>query len=238
MLKKNCVHNYIPWRAVWNKNSRITPCRIDFDASNVTDSGYSLNDILAKGRNNVNKLVKIFIRWTSHVAALHTDVQKMCNTVKLQQEDCCLQRYLWEESLNPNNIFQEKIIQKMIYEVKSTGNQAEYALKLQKASPQSQFEYLDANEVIHKNVYVDDCLSGASTKEKAMQLADKIQIVLSRGSFSLKVFKYSGDPPLESSSSNSKIINIAGMKWYPQDDKLSLDIIDLNFNKNQRSKKL
>ena len=102
MLQEHPVQNYIPWRAVWKENSLSTPCRVVFDASSNTGSGFSLNDILVKGRNNMNKLVEIFIRWTTHAAALHTDVQKMYNTVKLQEEDWCLQRYLWEENLNPS----------------------------------------------------------------------------------------------------------------------------------------
>ena len=113
----------------------------------------------------------------------------------------------------------------MIYAIKSSGNQDEYALR--ETSPKSQYEYPVANKDIHKDVYVDDCLSGATKKEKVMQLADKIQIVLSRGVFSLKSFTFSGDPTLKSLSSNNKSINVAGIKWYPQDDQ----------NKKQRGKK-
>ena len=61
-LFDNPVKNYIPWRAVWKESSLSTPCRMVFDASQPTESGFSLNDILAKGRNNMNKLVEIFIR--------------------------------------------------------------------------------------------------------------------------------------------------------------------------------
>ena len=42
--------------------------------ASITYSGYSLTDILVKGRNNMNKLVKIFVRWTSYIAALHIDI--------------------------------------------------------------------------------------------------------------------------------------------------------------------
>ena len=56
MLQQNAIQYYIPWRAVWKGNSISTPCRVVFDASQATSSGYSLNDILAKGRNNLNKL--------------------------------------------------------------------------------------------------------------------------------------------------------------------------------------
>ena len=42
MLNQSSVQNYIPWRAVWNKNSLSTPCRTVFDASHPTPTGYSL----------------------------------------------------------------------------------------------------------------------------------------------------------------------------------------------------
>jgi len=59
-LAEHQTQNFIPWRAVWKGNSVSTPCRIVFDASQATSSGYSLNDILAKGKNNLN-LVAICI---------------------------------------------------------------------------------------------------------------------------------------------------------------------------------
>ena len=63
MLKSNEIQNYIQWRIVWKDNSISTPCRIVFDASQPTDSGFSLN-VLAKGRNNMNRLQEIMIRWS------------------------------------------------------------------------------------------------------------------------------------------------------------------------------
>ena len=184
----------------------------------------------------MNKLVEIFFRWTTHAAALHTDVQKMYNTVKLQEEDWCLQRYIWEENLNPSKFPQEKIIKTLIYGIKSSGNQAEYSLP--KTASASKSEHPEANIVIQRDVYVDDCLSGANTKQEVMQLADEIQIILSRGGFTLKGFTFYGESPTESLSGDNKNINVAGMKWYPEDDKLELDITELNLNKKHRGKKL
>ena len=94
MLAENPVQNFIPWRAVWNRNSIGTPCRLVFDASQPTASGTSLNDILAKGKNNINKLVEIVIRWSTHKFGFHTDVKKMYNTVQLREEHWCFQRYI------------------------------------------------------------------------------------------------------------------------------------------------
>ena len=77
MLAKNPVQDFIPWRAVWNSNSISTPCRLVFDASQPTVSGTSLNDILEKGKNNMNELVEIVICWSTHKIGFHTDVKKM-----------------------------------------------------------------------------------------------------------------------------------------------------------------
>ena len=115
MLKASDVQNFIPWRAVWNGNSVSTPCRIVFDASQQTPSGTSLNDILAKGKNNMNKLVEIVIRWSKHRIGFHTDIKKMYNTVQLRQEDWCLQRYIWQRDLDKSKIPEEKIIKTLIY---------------------------------------------------------------------------------------------------------------------------
>ena len=78
MLQQNIIQNFIPWRAVWNNNSVSTPCRIVFDASQVTGSGYSLNNILAKGCNNMNKLLEVVLRWMMHDVDLHT--YRKCTT--------------------------------------------------------------------------------------------------------------------------------------------------------------
>ena len=55
MLKDSPIQNFLPWRVVWKANSGSTPCRLVFDASQIPNAGYSVNDILAKGRNNMNK---------------------------------------------------------------------------------------------------------------------------------------------------------------------------------------
>ena len=89
MLAKNPIQNFIPWRAVWHDNLISTPCRLVFDVSQPTASGTSLSDILAKGKNNMNKLVEIVIHWSTHKTGSHTDVKKMYSTVQLQEEHWC-----------------------------------------------------------------------------------------------------------------------------------------------------
>ena len=90
MLKDSPIQNFISWRVVWIANSVSTPCRLVFDVSQISNTGYSLNDILAKGGNNMNKLVEIVIRWYIHKVAFHTDIQKMYNSIKLHGQNWCV----------------------------------------------------------------------------------------------------------------------------------------------------
>ena len=76
-IKISRTKYFIPWRVVWNSNSLSTPGRLLYDASQVTTSGYSLNSILAKDRNNMNKLIEILILWSTHRFGFHTDIRKM-----------------------------------------------------------------------------------------------------------------------------------------------------------------
>ena len=58
-----------------------------------------------------------------------------------------------------------EVIKTLIYGVKSSGNQAERGIRetanLQKS------KYPRQNEVVNKDIYVDDCLSDADSFEKA-----------------------------------------------------------------------
>ena len=77
MLRTTPIQNFIPQREVWNGSSISTLCLIVFDVSQPTSSGAILNDLLAKGKNDLNKLVEIVIRWYSHKIGFHTDIKKI-----------------------------------------------------------------------------------------------------------------------------------------------------------------
>ena len=234
MLRESPIQNYIPWSSVWKDNSISTPCRIVFNASLITDSQISLNDILAKGRNNMNKLVEIIIRWRMHKFAFHTDVQKMYNAVQLIEEDWCMQRYIWHNQLDPKCIPEEKIVKTLIYGVKSSGNQAERGLRL--TAELSKEDYPDANDVVQKDIYVDDCISGENSQDSAFQRADELTLILRRGGFGLKGFTFSKRDPPEALSEDGKSISVGGMKWYSKNDDLQLNINQLDFSKRCRGK--
>ena len=146
MLRNNEIHNYIAWRIAWKLTSVSSPCRPVFDTSQPTDTGKSLNDVLVKGRNNMNKLQEVFMRWTMHRVAYHCDLQTWYNSVDLRKEDWCYQRYLWEETLNPENPPQEKIIKTIIYGIKPSGNLVQRAMLDTAAISKEKFPFYVTNK--------------------------------------------------------------------------------------------
>ena len=92
----------------------------------------------------------------------------------------------------------------------------------------SKEKYPEVNEMVEKDVCVDDCMSGESSIENCYQKAD-LEIVLNKGVFTLKGFTFSRKLPLETLSDDNETISVAGMKWYPEGDKLSLNIGEINF---------
>ena len=76
----------------------------------------------------MNKLLQI-LRWRFRRCAFHTDIQKMYNSIRLDEEHWCSQLYLWQNELNPELEPRTKVMKTRIYGVKSSGNQAERGLR-------------------------------------------------------------------------------------------------------------
>ena len=114
----------------------------------------------------MNKLQEVFMRWTMHKVAFHSDLQTWYNSVDLRKEDWCYQRYLWEETLNPNNPPEPKVVTALIYGVKPSGNLVQRAML--DAAALSKDEFPEAYEVISRDLYADDCVSG----EQSLSLAE------------------------------------------------------------------
>ena len=85
---------------------------------------------------------------------------------------------------------------------------------------------------------MDDCLSGEATTEELHELASNLEAALLKTGFKVKGYTFSGQPPPELLSKGKSYINVAGMRWYPEDDLIQLNVRDLNFVKKQRGKRI
>ena len=87
------------------------------------------------------------------------------------------------------------------------------------------------------DAYVDDCMSGESTWAKVLSTTDELKLVLSKGGFAFKGITFSRRDPPSDLSSDQASVKVAGMKWFSKEDKISLDIKELNFARKHRGKK-
>lgn len=235
MILNSPLKHFLPWRLAWNPNSISTPCRPVNDASLPTDSGVCINDLLAKGSNNMNELLIIFLRWRFWIFAYHTDIQTMYNRVSLRPEHWCYQLYFYHESLDPEIEPRIKVTKSLTYGLVSSGNQAETAIRMG-ANLQKE-DFPREAEVINDDTYVDDCLSGETSVDAVNKVTTNLGTVLGNIGFNLKGFTFSGsDPPAHLTKDGTSIMT-AGTRWESKNDMLSLSIQDLNFCKKRRGKK-
>ena len=144
--------------------------------------------------------------------------------------------YLWQNELNLDLEPRIKVIKTLIYGVKSSGNQAERGLR-QTADIQKN-EYPRQNEVVNQDIYLDDCLSGEDSYETCRETTDGLEIMINKGGFRLKGVTFSGFDPPKNLSNGDNSVTVAGMKWYPKSDLISLNTSELNFGKKNRGKKV
>ena len=214
-ILKSPVMYFIAWLIV-RSASVTTPVRPVFNASLKTSSGYSLNDILPKGTNNMNNLVEIFIRWSIKAFGYHTDVRKMYNSVVLNKKFWRFQLYWWSDNLALNEEPRIKVIKTCIYGVKSSGNQAERALRLVVEKMREQYPL--AYDTVMKDVYVDDVLSGEDTDEARDEVTNELKSCLQYGGFGLKGFTFSGQEPSSDLSEDGESIKAFGVRWFSRGD--------------------
>ena len=166
---------------------------------------------------------------------MHTDVKQLYNRIQLKEEYWCFQRYIWEENLDPSKIPDEKVIKTIIYGVRPSGNQAERGMRM--TADKSKETHPEIHRIIHKDLYADDGLTGSQTMEDALETADGLEEVLSKGGFQLKGFTFTGKPPNPELSKDGKSITVAGLNWFPEEDKIQLNIKPLDFTKKRSGKK-
>ena len=175
------------------------------------------------------------IRWSIHEVGLHSDVSKMYNTVKLDPSHWTLQRYIWEDELNPSKIPHEKVIKTLIYGIRSSGNQAERALR--QVSDTFKDQYPDANRILQEDVFVDDCVTGDINHDGTSKRAGELEVITSKGSFKLKGITLSGADPPSHLTNDGVSVGVGGMKWYSKSDEISISMSELNFAPKRRGKK-
>ena len=228
---------YIPWRTV-SSSSLSTPVRMVFDASSRTSTGHSLNDILAKGINMLTNMIKLLVQFRIGCAAFAADVSMAYNSVKLDEDALRFHKYLWVENLSVDGKIQERIINTIIYGVRSSGNltMVGFDRVADAAEQDPDLAATQGPDCLRNSAYMDDILRSCFSVMLRESVIAGLTATLDYGSMSVKAFTLSGAPPPEKVTKDGVHISLVGYLWDSERDVIKLDIKPLFFGKKHRGK--
>ncbi|XP_072380763.1 uncharacterized protein [Diabrotica undecimpunctata] len=113
---------FLPHHSVIKEESLTTKLRVVFDGSMKSSSGYSLNDILLKGKTLQPELFDILLRFRLYTYVFTSDIQKMYRQVQIHPDHTFLQNILWRDS--PEQDIECLELQTVTYGTKSASFQS------------------------------------------------------------------------------------------------------------------
>ncbi|XP_055644778.1 uncharacterized protein LOC129780484 [Toxorhynchites rutilus septentrionalis] len=217
---------YLPHHCIQRPDSLTTKLRVVFDASCVTDTGISLNDALMVGPVIQDDLVSIILRWRIHQFVFIADVEKMFRQILMHPSFRCLLRILWrDDPSQPIRIFE---LATVTYGTSSAPYLATRCLQeLSKVGLQS---HPDAAEVVGKDFYMDDLLTGCRDVESGRILVNQLLQLMCSAGFQLRKWSSNSSELLahipESLRDERNVLGLdpgasiktLGLRWEPASD--------------------
>lgn len=232
---------FIPHHPVFKRDSHTTKLRVVFDVSSKSSNGTSLNDALLVGPTIQEDLFAIVIRFRTHRYVLSADIEKMYRQVRIHPEDAKFQKILWRD--HREGLIRTYELNTVTYDTAPASFLAIRAL--QQLAIQEWQNFSLASKIVLEGFYVDDLLTGASSREEIQRLRDEIIELLNRGGFHLR--KWCSNEPSILEDSIEKSIDphlylrdfetqkTLGVYWHPRNN--SLVHIVKPFKEQQRTTK-
>ncbi|GFU38093.1 DUF1758 domain-containing protein [Nephila pilipes] len=172
---------YLPHHGVVRHTSCITKLRVVFDASNKTSSGLCFNNLLMVGSRVQPEMFPILIQFQLFIAAICANVEKMFRQIKVHEEDADWQGILWGGFSNRTykgislNLFRNNRTYKGTTVTYGTSSAPFLTTRtLRQLAIDEQENYPAASRASLCHFYVDDLLSGSTTRKGALQLVSEL----------------------------------------------------------------
>ncbi|XP_030758319.1 uncharacterized protein LOC115884018 [Sitophilus oryzae] len=235
---------YLPHHGVLKETSTTTKLRTVFDVSSPADNGVSLNNILMVGAKLQQDLFQILIRFRQHQIVISGDIEKMYRQVLIKENQRDLQRILWRfDTSDPIGVYRLNTI------TYGTGPAAYLAVR---CLTQLAHDYVDvypiASQVILRDFYMDDLLTGSDTIQDAIRLRKEIDTILRSAGFILRKWMSNYKEVLDGETSDIEQYIVEdgdqhktlGLGWNSKTDllyfQLGMEILDYNLQKVTKRK--
>lgn len=173
-------HFFMPHHGVFRENALTTKLRVVFDASALSSSGISLNDLQLVGPAVQGDLIAILMRFRENRYVACADVEKMYRQVMVDPKQRDLQLILWRDKpTDPLEVYQ---LNTVTYGTASAPFLSCRCLKQLAQECQNP----EVSKAIRDSFYVDDFIHGDSDASKLIDICEKTSDVLISGGFPLR----------------------------------------------------
>ena len=224
------IVHYLPHHAVMKDGSTTTKVRVVFDGSAKTSTGISLNEAQRVGPVVQNDLFSIVLRFRQHPIVLSGDIAQMYRQIRIQKGQHDLQRILWRK--DPSLPIRHYRLKTITYGTASAPYLATRVLR--QVGEDNKKEHPFASEIIMRDFYVDDLLTGSTSIEEARRLKENIINLLSHAGFELRKWA-SNEPNVFNESTHSRTERVIqadkdpktlGLIWNPAKDELKYSVTE------------
>ncbi|XP_067639413.1 uncharacterized protein [Eurosta solidaginis] len=197
---------YLPHHAVIKPDSKTTKVRVVFNASKMSHSGNSLNDVLHTGPILQNGLMLVILKWRLYKFVFNGDIEKMYRQILIHEEDKDFHRIVFRK--HPTLPIQDFRLKTVTFGV----NCAPYlAIRtLHQLAHDCQDEYPLAKNILLNETYVDDILSGGHNIQSTLNSMTQV----------IEALKSAGFPLRKMSANHPEIL-----KPVPDPDLLDVDFL-------------
>lgn len=222
---------YLPHHPVIKEESLTTKLRVVFDGSFKTSNGHSLNDKLLVGPSIQDDLINIILRFRSFQYVITADIAMMFRQILISPEDRNLQKICWRR--NSSDVLKYYTLNTVTYGTSSAPFLA--ARVLRQLAMEDGSKYPLAKVALERDFYMDDVLTGAKSKEEAIQLQTQLMDLLKQGGFPLRKWRSNDEEILNHLDVADKaqhllkldkdiLVKTLGLLWNAQTDTIEYTI--------------
>ncbi|XP_055307518.1 uncharacterized protein LOC129571715 [Sitodiplosis mosellana] len=216
---------------VINEKSTSTPVRVVFNASKPSSNGNSLNNVVFPGPALQNDLIAILLNWRFHKIVFMGDIKQMYRQIRLHDDDITFHRILWRE--NPSEQIKEYGMTRLTFGTNYAPCAAIQSVRT--LAEENQADHPAAAEIIKRDIYVDDVISGSHDIPSALRLQKEIINIFKSACFDVKKWASNTNELLEAvpaedrelsiplSMNPDKTIKTLGIFWNSKSDTLKFN---------------
>ena len=226
-LKKQRNFHYICMSMVFKPDSKTTPVRPVFNANlEYGDEKTSFNKQLLEGRNMLQQLPALMIKFRYYQTVAVLDISKLYSRIRLPKEDAEYQRFFWSDEKVLANQDKAKLKSyrqnRLIFGSRSSPYQAQYIL----------FKHgkMFNNYSLLNNSYLDDIFVGNECPKKVKNDLHQLIDTLEQGDFPCQKIVSNNKQVLEGLEESMKG-PAESCKIYGQEFDLINDRLTFNFKK-------